>query len=95
MLDVYRAMTSVFLGGLGGFCKNLMELSEKEDLKKRALIISSFVGAVCGIIAYYAGEYYKVPFALIGLFSVVGGLMGREFINKVIKKVGDKIDKNE
>jgi len=93
--ESYRIITAIWLGSLGGFCKNLMELSDREKLKKRALLISTLTGSVCGVIAYYAGHYYESSFALVGLFSIVGGLMGREFINKITKKVGDKIDTNE
>ena len=91
----YRFFTAIGLGGLGGFCKNLMELGDREKLKKRALLISTIIGAVCGVISFFAGDYYKLPFALVGLISIVAGLMGREFINKVTKKVSEKIEKNE
>ena len=94
-LDIYRLLTAVGLGSIGGFCKNLMELGEREKLKVSALFISTLVGAVCGLIAFLAGDYYKLSFALVGLIAIVGGLMGKQFINQVTEKASEKIDSNE
>lgn len=90
--DVYKIAAIISLGSLGSICKYFMDLGPDNEVKARDFLSAILVGLVCGIISYLISDIYNLNASWAGLIGIVSGLMGHQFIKKIVDKVGKKID---